>query len=32
MLVEEGLTKAEVGRAFGISRSLVSRMLNELRA
>jgi hypothetical protein len=32
MLVEEGLTKAEVGRAFGISRSLVSRMLNELQA
>jgi hypothetical protein len=32
MLVEEGLTKAEVGRAFGISRSLVSRMLNDLQA
>jgi len=29
MLVAEGLTMAEVGRTFGVSRSLVSRMIHE---
>jgi DNA-directed RNA polymerase specialized sigma24 family protein len=29
MLVAEGLTMAEIGRTFGISRSLVSRMVHE---
>jgi DNA-directed RNA polymerase specialized sigma24 family protein len=29
MLAAEGLTLAEIGRTFGISRSLVSRMIHE---
>ena len=30
LLVEEGMTMADVGRMFGVSRSLVSRLVNEL--
>ena len=31
MLIAEGLTMAEIGRTFGVSRSLVSRMVHEER-
>jgi predicted DNA-binding protein (UPF0251 family) len=31
ILVDEGMTMADVGRMFGVSRSLVSRFVNESR-
>jgi DNA-directed RNA polymerase specialized sigma24 family protein len=31
MLIAEGLTMAEIGRIFGVSRSLVSRMVHEAK-